>query len=428
MKGALATLAVTATFAAAALAAPFRRTERYYGEKVYQCTFNDEKSAAAMNDAVNNLGFDMWKAVANGNVHVYDIRVTRSQNRMYGYMFQNCAVIIPDVEKYMIEAEEAMTPKAPASYFESYHNYEDTRAFYLGLAEEFPNLASFLPNIGQTYENREIFGFRFTGTGGSNKPSIFFQCQIHAREWISSATCGYIINELLTNYANNGTETAVMDSVVFYVIPIINPDGYSYTWTNDRLWRKNRNPNDGAACSGVDINRNYNSHWGEGGSSGSACSDTYRGPAFNSELESLTTISFFKQAAPSLMAIDFHSYSQLILRPYGWTRTDAPDEALLKEIGDGMRDEIAAVFGTRYTSQKSIDLYVTTGTTSDWFYDEEATSYNAGFRAAGYTLELRDTGRYGFQLPPDQIIPSGQETLPAIIYAVQRIVRSPIRA
>ena len=169
--------------------------------------------------------------------------------------------------------------------------------------------------------------------------------------------------------------------------------GYKYTWTNDRLWRKNRNTNGGAACAGVDVNRNYNSHWGEGGSSTSPCSDTYMGPSANSELEAQTTIRYFTESAPNYLAIDFHSYSQLVLRPYGWTRADSPDEDLLAEIGDGIRDAIEAVYGTQYTSQKSIDLYVTTGTTSDWFYDDEATAVNQGFRAAGYTIELRDTGR-----------------------------------
>ena len=152
------------------------------------------------------------------------------------------------------------------------------------------------------------------------------------------------------------------------------------------------------------------------------------GTAPNSELEAQTTVSFWQATAPHLLAVDWHSYSQLVLRPYGWTNQDSPDEDLLKEIGDGISDAIYAVHGTRFTSQKSIELYVTTGTANDWFYDEEATSLNKGYRAAGYTIELRDTGRYGFQLPPEQIIPSGEEQVPAVLYMVQRILRSPIEA
>ena len=61
------------------------------------------------------------------------------------------------------------------------------------------------------------------------------------------------------------------------------------------------------------------------------------------------------------------------------------------------------VHGARYTSQKSIGLYPTSGTASDWFYGLEATEANRGYRAAGYTIELRDTGQYGFLLPPQQV-------------------------
>jgi len=240
--------------------------------------------------------------------------------------------------------------------------------------------------------------------------------------------CGYVINHLLSSYGGNNTETAVLDSVVFNVIPIINPDGYSWTWTNDRLWRKNRNDNNGNACKGADINRNMNSHWGQGGSSTSPCSDTYMGAAPNSENEAQTTHDFFAASAPNYIAIDFHSYGQLVLRPYGWTSADSPHEPLLEEIGNGIRDAIDEVHGTQFTSQKSIELYVTTGTVSDWFYDDEATSLNKGYRAAGYTIELRDNGRYGFQLPADQIIASGEEIVPAVLYSVQRILETPILA
>jgi len=81
----------------------------------------------------------------------------------------------------------------------------------------------------------------------------------------------------------------------------------------------------------------------------------------NSELESQNTFNFFKTAAPVIGSIDWHSYGQLILRPYGWTDANSPHEAQLKSIGDGIRDEILDVHDVQYTSQKSIALYVTTG-------------------------------------------------------------------
>jgi murein tripeptide amidase MpaA len=294
------------------------------------------------------------------------------------------------------------------------------------LAAQYPDFASFNPNIGTTEEGRTLFGFHFTSKKGTNKPSIYFQCQIHAREWISGATCGYIINSLLSQYGKQDNITFLLDNVQFYVNPIQNPDGYVYTWSGDRLWRKNRGINSGSSCKGTDLNRNYNDHWGEGGSSSNPCSETYKGGSVNSEPETKASIEYFRSAAPVIGAIDWHSYSQLILRPYGWTRQNAPDEPQLKQLGDGISTAIRAVHGLHYISEKSIDLYVTTGTASDWFYGEDATNTNKGYRAAGYTIELRDTGRYGFVLPPSQIIPCGEENLEAVIYFVTELIKNPI--
>lgn len=86
----------------------------------------------------------------------------------------------------------------------------------------------------------------------------------------------------------------------------------------------------------------------------------------------------------------------------GWTSQNSPDETQLKDLGDQMSADIFSVEGKRYTSQKSIQLYMTTGTASDWFYSDDANTGNE-FRAAGYTIELRDTGAYGFRLPADQV-------------------------
>jgi len=235
------------------------------------------------------------------------------------------------------------------------------------------------------------------------------------------------VNFLLENYETNANVTNLLDNLEFVIVPFTNPDGYAYTWSENRLWRKNREPNSGSSCIGTDLNRNYNSHWGEGGSSSNPCSDTYKGPEPNSAPETQNTIAYFKKNAPIIGAIDWHSYSQLILRPWGWTRNDSPDEQLLKSIGDGIRQAVLESGGVPYTSQKSIDLYTTTGTASDWFYDDEASATNLGFRAAGYTIELRDTGRYGFLLPPSEIIPNGEEMVPAVLYFAQRLLETPIR-
>ncbi len=87
----------------------------------------------------------------------------------------------------------------------------------------------------------------------------------------------------------------------------------------------------------------------------------------------------------------------------GWTDEDAPDEAVLRDLGYNMANAIYFVNGHRYINQKSIGLYPTTGSADDWFYSDDANEYNGDYRSASYTIELPDTGQYGFLLPPSQV-------------------------
>jgi hypothetical protein len=110
------------------------------------------------------------------------------------------------------------------------------------------------------------------------------------------------------------------------------------------------------------------------------------GTSATSEPEVQHTSDYFRSHAPIYGGIDWHSYSQLILRPWGWTSDDAPDEAKLKECGDEMKAAAEAVHGSVYISQKGLQLYATSGTARDWFYSEDAARTNRGFRSYVYSL------------------------------------------
>jgi len=131
---------------------------------------------------------------------------------------------------------------------------------------------------------------------------------------------------------------------------------------------------------------------------------------------------------PIVGAIDWHSYSQLVLRPYGWTNATSPDETILKQLGDKYAQDIQNLTGKVYTSQRSIQLYVTTGSASDWYYGTQAFANNKGYRVASYTIELRPTGTAGggFELPPREIVPTGQENWAAIKNWLDYLNKSPI--
>jgi hypothetical protein len=152
------------------------------------------------------------------------------------------------------------------------------------------------------------------------------------------------------------------------------------------------------------------------------------GASAGSEPEVQATSDYFRLNLPIYGAIDWHAYSQLMLRPYGRSRGTAPDEAQNKAIGDKMRDLARDVHGMSYTSQPSVDLYPTTGSASDWFYGEDATTApsKGNIRSYSFTLELRDTGRYGFELPANQIIPQGQEMIPAVMAFMEHCIKNPL--
>jgi murein tripeptide amidase MpaA len=256
-------------------------------------------------------------------------------------------------------------------------------------------------------------------TSGANRPIIWIQGGIHAREWISPALVNWFAENFIVEYkAGNSVTKNILDNYNVYIVPVFNPDGYVYTQT-DRNWRKNRNPApSGSTCIGVDLNRNYNTSWGQGGSSTNPCSDTYMGTAAGNQREVAGEATYLKKiqgSYPIYAAIDYHSYSQLVLRPWGCNSSNSPNETVLKGFGDKISSDIRSVHGRVYTSQKSYDLYVTTGTASDYWYDNDITNGNVRgtttYRVASFTIELRPASgsSVGFLLPPAEIIPTSQE-------------------
>ncbi|KAB7496908.1 putative metallocarboxypeptidase A [Armadillidium nasatum] len=190
-----------------------------------------------------------------------------------------------------------------------------------------------LKSIGKTVEKRDIW-----------------QLKIFSWKWITGATCIYGINLLSTSYGSNPKVTALLDKYDVYIIPIMNPDGYAYTWSNDRLWRKNRNKYKGAKCSGVDLNRNFDDHFGGKGSSGIPCSQIYRGPSPASELETKATqaaiIDLVKNAKLKVL-YSIHSYSQLWMHPHGWKKEHPKEAKELKRVSRIGMHALTAVHGTK---------------------------------------------------------------------------------
>nr|XP_053647888.1 carboxypeptidase B [Cherax quadricarinatus] len=303
-------------------------------------------------------------------------------------------------------AREGARASGPLSLdWTSYYDYEEIMAWLDTLATEYPELCT-VEEVGNSYEDR-VMKLLKLGKGGADKPIIFIDGGIHAREWIAPATVTYIVNELVTH---SDTYDDLLSNVNFYVMPVINPDGYAYTFTDDRLWRKTRSPtNSVLGCRGADPNRNWSFHWNEVGASDSPCSDIYAGPEPFSEVEMRNVRDQINKYADNIKSyLTFHSYSQLWMYPWGYTSDLPEDWQDLDDLAVAAVEALTAVHGTTYEIGSSTNtIYAAAGGSDDWAKGEAGVKYS-------YTIELRDTGRYGFLLPEDQIIPTGEETFEGV--------------
>ena len=155
---------------------------------------------------------------------------------------------------------------------------------------------------------------------------------VHAREWISASTVMWFIRQLTEDLSG---QEYLIDSLDWYILPVNNPDGYLYTQTDDRLWRKTRSFFDPNVCIGTDANRNWDFHFAEEGASDISCADTYHGPSGFSEVEIANVRDFITPIQDTVKFWNsIHSYSQFVLLPWGWT-TDLPEDFdELKAVAD----------------------------------------------------------------------------------------------
>ena len=263
-------------------------------------------------------------------------------------------------------------------------------------------------SIGTSYEGRTIWAGKISDNVATDEaePEVLFTHHQHAREHLTVEMALYTLKTLTDEYGTNAQITNLVDSREIWMVFDMNPDGGEYDIATGtyRSWRKNRQPNSGSTYIGTDLNRNWGYRWGCcGGSSGTTSSETYRGPAPFSAPETQVVRNFVNSRVINgkqqiTVAIDFHTYSELILWPYGYTTTDVPpdmtpdDRNTMALMGQAM----AATNG--YTPEQASDLYITDGTINDWLYAQHG--------ILNYTFEMYPkTSTEGGFYPPDEVIP-----------------------
>ncbi|XP_060066210.1 carboxypeptidase B-like [Ylistrum balloti] len=323
-------------------------------------------------------------------------------------------VIIDDVQK-LIDAQKYVTYDVEADFdYSQYHTLSEIEAWMKNITDTYSDKAS-LFEITKSYEARTINGIKIsTSTSPDPRPAFWMEGGIHSREWISPATVIYMTGQMLDNYE---ALKDFVDSYDWYILPVFNVDGYERTWNGDRMWRKTMSVH--GICTGVDPNRNWDFHWNENGASSDPCSDTYAGPSAFSEIEVKEVANKIASIANLKGFIDFHSFYQYWMSPWGYTTELPKDFKDMDEGGKAACDALEAVHGTKFEHGSIANIiYVASGSSADWTYGKQDIKYS-------YGVELRDRGEYGFLLPADQIIPSGEETLQAVIALAKFITNNP---
>jgi carboxypeptidase T len=314
-----------------------------------------------------------------------------------------------------------------------YRTVEETFAAAQAIATTHPTLASWI-DAGDSWEKSQAGGspgydlmvLRHTNTEITGpKPKLFATASIHAREYATAELATRFAEYLVDNYGLDADVTWLLDYHEIDLVLVANPDGRKIAETG-AFWRKNTDNDDGCAVSnswGTDLNRNFGFQWGCcAGSSPEPCAETYRGPAPSSEPETTAVESYVRAlfsdqraepldapapAAATGVFVDLHSYGQLVMWPWGFTGSPAPNSAALQTLGRKL------AYYNRYTPQQAVGLYPTDGASDDFAYGE--------LGVAAYTFEVGTSFFQDCTTFENTIFP---DNLAALIYAA-KVARTP---
>lgn len=351
-----------------------------------------------------------------------------------GLLAKGLRVSVDPVLSDALNESQAILRAKGISGYACYRTVAETNTRLDSLVVEHPQLAQVL-DIGPSWEaqagvsggGERMRVLRLTNSQiPGAKPALFAMTAVHAREYTTAELGLRFAEHLLAGYGSDADATWLLDHHEIHLLVQSNPDGRKRAETG-LSWRKNTNQGYCGATSnarGADLNRNFPFAWGtvSGGSSPSPCNDTYRGPTAASEPETQAIVGYVRALYPDRRGdglndpapddtqgvfLDIHSYSQLVLWPWGLTTQPAPNDAPLVALGRRF------AWFNGYTPQQSVGLYPTDGTTDDFAYGE--------LGVPAYTFELgtaffQDCASFESRIYPDN--------LQALLYAA-KVVRAP---
>jgi hypothetical protein len=333
-------------------------------------------------------------AMGSGWVEISAIPAEAAAIRALGY---ELVLIAPPVQMQDFPPQDS-----------GYHDYDEMMAEINQAIADHPGIID-LFSIGQSYEGRSLWVVKVSDNAAldESEPEVLFEFHLHGREHLTVEQGLYILHLLTDEYGIDSQITSLVNSREVLILFDANPDGgeYDHVTGNYVSWRKNRQPNAGSTYVGTDLNRNWSYQWGCcGGSSGSPSSNTYRGPYPFSAPEADAIRSFVESRVIDgkqqiTVHVDFHTYGELILWPYGYTYEDVPPNMTVddRDVFAAMGQNMASLNG--YSAMQGSDAYITDGTIKDWMYGVH--------RIFSYVFELypRSSSQGGFY-PGDEVIPT----------------------
>lgn len=297
----------------------------------------------------------------------------------------------------------------------------------------FPGYVEYI-TIGKSAEKRDIpalrVGVQSPEPQEHARKTIVIMGGSHAREWISTSTVNYLAWSFITAYRKERMITKLLEEFDIIFIPVANPDGVEYTWHVDRLWRKTRQQTNLQFCRGMDLDRAFGFEWDGSRVQRDPCSESYGGERPFQAVEAIEIANWARNQTwhnvRFVGLVDLHSYSQQILYPYSYScAVDPPNLENLEELAAGIAKSIRLSNGESYTVTSACEGAVAAseangkrhwtrvesggGSAVDWFYHELRAHFS-------YQIKLRDTGSYGFLLPKEHIVPTGEEIFNAMKY------------
>ncbi|EIW71628.1 hypothetical protein TREMEDRAFT_27190 [Tremella mesenterica DSM 1558] len=429
--------------------------DRYDGEQVWRVNWEDveDRDKREFMSRLESLNLDIWQTTSS----TLDLRLPSSHlDHLHSLLPPSASAQIHILNlQQLVDATRPDSAKPDkdwnldslnSTFHSAYHKLTELETFGMKLVERFEFLDKI--EIGKSWERRSIWGYRVRkdtsdskssdeGGGGGEKQEeeedkveIVIQSGQHAREWIGPSVALYFLHSLAIGSEDpESVVTQLLESFTFTVVPTINPDGYVWSHETSRMWKKNRQDVGGKRnCKGIDLNSNWGYHW-RPPHSPNPCSETFPGNHAFEAPEPAAMARYISNGSSDGLSggeavrsfVDLHSYGQLFMFPFAYScSTFPPDAEMLMEAALGVSKAMRTTSGEKYQAGQACSMtFRAPGDSIDYVYGVTDVRWT-------YSAELRDTGTYGFMLPPDLIRPTAEELTSGLIFLAKFIYKSEI--